>query len=344
MTLNDFIMESAIVETTNDTAVSDIQMEQWNAEINVGMAMLNCMEKYAMLSEYATCDIDEFFEEGTKLDAKIDSVAEWKNSGGKVKKVLGTIGSGILKGLRAIANFFKNLFSKDKNPFARARKLIKNMKFNSKKSLRAQLEEAREDIKGLRKDLQEEMGEHQKTTEKLNKVTKEKNYYEKENWKNWRIAQDYICKVMDLTAELDALKAKNIDLVATVDKLGNALKRAESAEADNAKFINEIQNLTEELNVATRELDATQKENADLNAKNRQLNMTVEAADAKLAQYESKSGDLATKVNDIVPTIERYMAKVKEGKISVDKRTKSFQTIKKFYEFMLDLKSKFSKV
>lgn len=344
MTLNDFIMESAIVETTNDTAVSDIQMEQWNAEINVGMAMLNCMEKYAMLSEYATCDIDEFFEEGTKLDAKIDSVDEWKNSGGKVKKVLGTIGSGILKGLRAIANFFKNLFSKDKNPFARARKLIKNMKFNSKKSLRAQLDEAREDIKGLRKDLQEEMGEHQKTTEKLNKVTKEKNYYEKANWKNQRVAQDYIGKVMDLTAELDALKAKNIDLVATVDKLGNALKRAESAEADNAKFINEIQKLTDDWDVATRELDAAQKENDELKAKNRQLNMTVEAADAKLAQYESESGDLSEKVNDIIPTIERYMGQVKEGKISVDKRTKSFQTIKKFYEFMLDLKSKFSKV
>lgn len=343
MTLNDFIMESAIVETTNDTAVSDIQMEQWNAEINVGMAMLNCMEKYAMLSEYATCDIDEFFEEG-KLDDKIASVDEWKNSGGKVKKILGTIGGGILKGLRAIANFFKNLFSKDKNPFARARRLIKKMKFNSKKSLRAQLAEAREDIKGLREDLKEEMKENKETNDKLNKVTKEKNYYEKENWKNQRAAQDAIGKVMDLTAELDALKAKNIDLVATVDKLDKALKKAESAEADNAKFINEIQDLYEELDVATRELDAAQKENADLKAKNRQLNMTVEAADAKLAQYESESGNLAEKVNAIVPTIEKYMGQVEEGKISVDKRTKSFQTIKKFYGFMLDLKSKFSKV
>ena len=72
--------------------------------------------------------------------------------------------------------------------------------------------------------------------------------------------------------------------------------------------------------------------------------MTVEAADAKLAQYESESGDLTEKVNAIVPTIERYMNQVKDGKISVDKRTKSFQTIKKIYEFMLDLKSKFSKV
>lgn len=336
MTLNDFIMESAIVETTNDTAVSDIQMEQYNAEINVGMAMLNCMEKYAMLVEYATCDIGEFFEEG-KLDDKIASVDEWKNSGGKVKKVLGTIGSGILKGLRAIANFFKNLFSKDKNPFARAKKLIQKMKFNSKKSLRAQLEEAREDLK-------EEMKENKETNDKLNKVTKERDYLEKQNNKNQRIAQDYIGKVMDLTKELDALKAKNIDLVGTVDKLGNALKRAESAEADNAKFINEIQDLTEKWDVATRELDAAQKENADLKSANKNLNMSVEAAEAKLSQYESESANLSEKVNAIIPALESYFAKVDDGKISVDKRTKSFKTIKEFYGFMLKLKTAFSKL
>lgn len=344
MTLNDFIMESAIVETTNDTAVSDIQMEQWNAEINVGMAMLGYMEKYAMLSEYATCDIDEFFEEGTKLDAKIDSVDEWKNSGGKVKKILGTIGGGILKGLRAIATFFKNLFSKDKNPFARAKRLIQKMKFNSKKSLRAQLAEAREDIKGLRSDLQEEMKENKETNDKLNKVTKERDYLEKQNNKNQRIAQDYIGKVMDLTKELDALKAKNVDLVATVDKLSNALKRAESAEADNAKYIKEIQDLTDAWDVATRELDAAQKENADLKSANKNLNMTVEAAEAKLTQYESESGDLATKVNNIIPAFEAYFAKVDEGKISVDKRTKSFKSIKEFYAFMLKLKARFAKL
>ena len=316
MTLNDFIMESAIVETTNDTAVSDIQMEQWNAEINVGMAMLNCMEKYAMLSEYATCGIDEFFEEGAKLDAKIDSVDEWKNSGGKVKKVLGTIGSGILKGLRAIATFFKDLFSKDKNPFARAKRLIQKMKFNSKKSLRAQLE----------------------------KVTKERDYLEKQNNKNWRIAQDYIGKVTDLTKELDALKAKNIDLVGTVDKLSNALKRAESAEADKAKFINEIHKLTEDWDVASTELDAAQKEIADLKAKNKNLNMTVEAAEAKLTQYESESANLSEKVNAIIPALESYFAKVDDGKISIDKRTKSFKTIEEFYGFMLKLKTAFSKL
>jgi predicted nuclease with TOPRIM domain len=336
-------MESAIVETTNDTAVSDIQMEQWNAEINVGMAMLNCMEKYAMLAEYATCDIDEFFEEG-KLDDKIASVDEWKNSGGKVKKIIGTIGSGILKGLRAIANFFKDLFSKDKNPFARAKRLIQKMKFNSKKSLRARLEEAREDIKGLREDLKEEMKENKEANDKLNKVTKERDYLEKQNNKNQRIAQDYIGKVMDLTKELDALKAKNIDLVATVEKLSGALKRAEKAEADNARLIKEIQDLTEDWDVATRELDAVQKENADLKSANKNLNMSVEAAEAKLTQYESESSNLATKVNDIIPVIADYIAKADEGKIPVDRRTKSFKNIKSFYGFLLKLKARFAKL
>lgn len=343
MTLNDFIMESAIVETTNDTAVSDIQMEQWNAEINVGMAMLNCMEKYSMLAEYATCDIAEFFEEG-KLDDKIASVDEWKSSGGKVKKILGTIGGGILKGLRAIANFFKDLFSKDKNPFARAKRLIQKMKFNSKKSLRAQLAEAREDIKGLREDLKEEMKEHKETNDKLNKVTKERDYLEKQNNKNQRIAQDYIGKVMDLTKQLDALKAKNIDLVATVEKLSNALKRAESAEAKNDYFIKQIQDLTEDWGVASAELDAAQKEIAELKEKNRNLEMTVEAAEAKLSHYESESANMSEQVNALVPVIADYLAKVDDGKISVDKRTKSFKSIKDCYSVLLKLKAAFSKL
>lgn len=327
MTLNDFIMESAIVETTNDTAVSDIQMEQWNAEINVGMAMLNCMEKYAMLSEYATCDIDEFFEEGAKLDAKIDSVDEWKNSGGKVKKVLGTIGSGILKGLRAIANFFKNLFSKDKNPFARAKRLIQKMKFNSKKSLRAQLAEARE-------DLQEEMEENKELTDKYNKTKKERDYYEKENWKNQRAAQDNIGKVMDLTAKLEALEAKHGDLVAQVKKLSTALKEAES---DNAKFVKTIQDLYDEYQEETIEL------REKLDAANKKLDMTVAEAESKLGKWEAKSAELTKQVEDTISDVEAYLAKVDEGKIPVDRRTKSFKSIKGLYGFLLELKSKLSK-
>lgn len=336
MTLNDFIMESAIVETTNDTAVSDIQMEQWNAEINVGMAMLNCMEKYAMLSEYATCDIDEFFEEG-KLDDKIASVDEWKNNGGKVKKILGTIGGGILKGLRAIATFFKNLFSKDKNPFARAKRLIQKMKFNSKKSLRAQLAEAREDIKGLREDLHEEMKEHKETTDKLNKATKERDYYEKENWKNQRIAADNIGKVMDLTAKLEKLEAKHGDLIAQVKKLGDALERAETAEAENAKFKKVIQDLYEKYQEETIEL------REKLDDANKKLDMSVADAESKLGKWESKSVELTKQVEETIGKVEKYFAKVEDGKISVDKRTASHQSIKGLYSMLLQLKAELTK-
>ena len=327
MTLNDFIMESAIVETTNDTAVSDIQMEQYNAEINVGMAMLNCMEKYAMLSEYATCDINEFFEEG-KLDDKIANVDEWKNSGGKVKKVLGTIGAGILKGLRAIANFFKNLFSKDKNPFARAKRLIQKMKFNSKKSLRAQLAEAREDIK-------EEMKENKELTDKYNKTKKERDYYEKENWKNQRAAQDNIGKVMDLTAKLETIESKHGDLVAQVKKLSTALKEAES---DNAKFVKTIQDLYEEYQEETIEL------REKLDESNKKLDMTVADSEAKLTKWEAKSVELTKQVEDTIADVDAYFAKVDEGKISVDKRTKSYKSIKGLYAMLLELKARLSKV
>lgn len=345
MTLNDFIMESAIVETTNDTSVSDIQMEQWNAEINVGMAMLNCMEKYAMLAEYATCDVAEFFEEGAKLDAKIDSVDEWKNSGGKVKKVLGTIGSGILKGLRAIANFFKNLFSKDKNPFARAKKLIEKMKLNSKKSLKTQLEEANTAVKNLQDD-NDDLYKANAALEKKNKqVTEERdtawNNINKLRKESSDTIQEYVNKVFILTAQLDDLKAKNVNLVATIDKLNKALKQAES---DKSDFIKEIQDLTEDFDVASRELAAAQHENADLKSKNKNLNITVEAAKAKLSQYESESVELSEKVNAILPTLDDYFAKVKDGKISVDKRTKSFRALKQFYADMLKLKAAFSKL
>lgn len=125
-TYNDFVMESAMVETTNDTEVSDIQMEQWNAEFNVACAAFDALRKYSLIAEYAQCDVDEFVQES--LDDKISKVDDWKNSGGKMKKVLGTIVSGLLKAFRAVANFFKNLFSKENNPFAKAARLLKKYK------------------------------------------------------------------------------------------------------------------------------------------------------------------------------------------------------------------------
>jgi chromosome segregation ATPase len=292
-------MESAIVETTNDTAVSDIQMEQWNAEINVGMAMLNCMEKYSMLAEYATCDVAEFFEEGAKLDAKIDSVDEWKNSGGKVKKIIGTIGSGILKALRAVANFFKNLFSKDKNPFARAKKLIEKMKLNSKKSLKEQLAEKDEHIKR------------------------------------------YINRIINLKDEFNALKAKNIDLLKEVDKLNSALG---DAKAENSRLTGVIQDLYEDLDIATRELDASQKENSELKSSLKQSNQTVGELEAELTKYEKEFADLSVKVDNAVNKVEAYFAKIDSGKISVDKRSASYKAIDSFKDMLLALQRKFKNV
>ena len=137
MTLNDFIMESAIVETTNDTAVSDIQMEQWNAEINVASAMFDVMTKYTTIAEYATCDVDEFFEESkygpsatAKLTGKISKVEDWKKDGGAIKKILGTIAIGVLKLIRAVARFFNKIFKSEKNPFRKAAKWLKEKKAN----------------------------------------------------------------------------------------------------------------------------------------------------------------------------------------------------------------------
>jgi uncharacterized phage infection (PIP) family protein YhgE len=292
-------MESALIETTNDTSVSDIQMEQWNAEINVGMAMLNCMEKYSMLAEYATCDVAEFFEEGTKLDDKIASVDEWKNSGGKVKKILGTVGSGILKGLRAIANFFKDLFSKDKNPFARAKNLLKKMKLDTKKSLREQLKE-----------------------------------------KDARLGS-YINRIITLKEEFNALKAKNVDLLKDVDKLNAVLK---DAKGENSRLIGELQDLTEDWDIATRELDASQKENSELKSSLKQSNQTVGELEAELTKYENEFSQLSTKVNTAVDGVEAYFAKIEDGKISVDMRSASFKAINSFYGTLVGTKKKFNKL
>lgn len=138
-TYEDFVMESAMVEATNETSVDDITMEQWNAEFNVACAAFDAFNKYALIAEYAQCDVDEFVQES--LDDKINKVDDWKNSGGKAKKILGTIWSGLLKMIRAVGNFFKNLFSKENNPFAKASRLLKKMKEGSKKNLRSNLEE-----------------------------------------------------------------------------------------------------------------------------------------------------------------------------------------------------------
>lgn len=170
-TYNDFVMESAMVETTNDTLVSDIQMEQWNAEFNVACAAFDALNKYSLIAEYAQCDVEEFVQES--LDDKINKVDDWKNSGGKMKKVLGTIASGALKAFRAVAKFFKNLFSKQNNPF---RKLANYLKANSKKNYRdtiADLGMKNREIEKLKGELAEEKATRERLAQEGVKLSRQ---------------------------------------------------------------------------------------------------------------------------------------------------------------------------
>ena len=175
MTLNDFIMESAIAETTNDTSVSDIQMEQWNAEINVASAMFDVMTKYATIAEYATCDVDEFFSESkygpsasAKLTSKMAKVEEWKKSGGAIKKVLGTIAYGVLKMARAVVRFYTKHFKSEKNPFRKLAKWLREHKAEraaKKAEKKAEKGLSEKEIEKLNKDPEYQARGQQKRSE-----------------------------------------------------------------------------------------------------------------------------------------------------------------------------------
>lgn len=146
-TYDDFVMESAMVETTNETAVSDIAMEQYTAEFNVACAAFDAFNKYSLIAEYASCDVDEFFQESkngpdftTRLTGKIADVGQWKNSGGKMKKILGSIAEAVLRFVRMLARGLKKLFSKASSPvkkltnWAKAKKAGKKQAKEDKKN------------------------------------------------------------------------------------------------------------------------------------------------------------------------------------------------------------------
>lgn len=102
MTYNDFVMESAMVETTNDTDINDIGMAQLDAEMAVLEACLDTMYKYSLISEYAQCDVDEFYEE---------SAADWlKEKASAVGSTLKKWGETILEKIKAIVKWIINLF------------------------------------------------------------------------------------------------------------------------------------------------------------------------------------------------------------------------------------------
>lgn len=101
-TYNDFVMESAMVETTNDTDINDIGMAQLDAEMSVLEACLDTMYKYSLISEYAECDVDEFYEE---------SVADWlKEKASAVGSTLKKWGETILEKIKAAVKWIINLF------------------------------------------------------------------------------------------------------------------------------------------------------------------------------------------------------------------------------------------
>ena len=102
MTYNDFVMESAMVEATNDTDINDISMAQLDAEMSVLEAFLDCAYKYNLISEYAECDVDEFYEE---------SAADWlKEKASSVGSTLKKWGETILEKIKTFVKWVINIF------------------------------------------------------------------------------------------------------------------------------------------------------------------------------------------------------------------------------------------
>lgn len=298
MTLNDFIMESAIVETTNDTAVSDIQMEQWNAEINVASSIFDVMTKYVTIAEYATCDVDEFFSESkygpsvtAKLTGKIAKVEEWKKDGGAIKKVLGTIAVGVLKMVRAVARFFKNRFKSEKNPF---RKLAKWLREH--KAERAAKKAEKKAEKGL----------SEKEIEKLNndaeyQLEGQKKRYEARIAELERQNAAYAKKVEHLIANCKEWAAKFKATNAALEKANAALDTIKKALEGSKSQIDRLQsNLVDSKNELNQAVDLLKKAFATQNTNQRRS--TNNKIGAFLDKYDSaddiQDAEAAAKVSE----------------------------------------------
>lgn len=248
MTLNDFIMESAIVETTNDTAVSDIQMEQWNAEINVASSMFDVMTKYATIAEYATCDVEEFFEESkygpsvtAKLTGKISKVEEWKKDGGAIKKVLGTIAIGVLKMVRAVARFFKKIFKSEKNPFRKLAKWLKEKKANraeKKAEKKAEKGLSEKEIKKLNNDAEYQLeGQKKRSDAIIGELERKNSALEKKAAYLLANCKEFAAKFKVTNAALDKANAA---LDATKKALENATSEKNRLQTNLVDKVNEV--------------------------------------------------------------------------------------------------------
>ena len=314
MTLNDFIMESAIVETTNDTAVSDIQMEQWNAEINVASSMFDVMTKYATIAEYATCDVEEFFEESkygpsatAKLTGKIAKVEEWKKDGGAIKKVLGTIAIGVLKMVRAVARFFKKIFKSEKNPFRKIAKWLKEKKANGaakKAEKKAEKGLSEKEIKKLNNDPEYQLqGQTKRYEAQLSESERKNAALEKKAGYLLANCKEFAAKFKATSAALDKANAA---LDATKKALENASSEKNRLQTNLVDKVNEM-NQAEDL---LRKAFATQNKN-QRRATNAAIGAFLDRNEPVMENIEA-AAKASEETADKLETVEVKMADINE--------------------------------
>ena len=302
-TFNDFVMESAMIENTNDTGVNDIEMEQWNAEFNVACAAFDAFNKYSLIAEYAQCDVEEFVQES--LDDKINKVEDWKNSGGKAKKILGTIAAGALKVFRAVANFFKNLFSKNNNPF---RKLGNYLKSHSKKSYRNAAENAAKENEKLKGELAEEKATRNKLANegvelnrKLKAVMKEAKKY-KTLYQNM---QQSSAKALEEARAIAKSKGADVErlqgnVIEHINKFNEALELIKK----NAAFRNNGKDLKAEDKAFIDKYDSKEDNSGKAPTMDEVAEVLFAAAEASEASTEN-----INKVSDLMPDIKDIIEK-----------------------------------
>lgn len=255
-TYNDFVMESAMVENTNCTDIDTIQMEQYAAEFNVAMAAFNAFNKYSLIAEYAQCDVEEFVQES--LDDKIAKVDDWKNSGGKAKKALGTAASALLKMIRAVANFFKRLFGKETNPFAKIAKALRKRKaLKSGHGMAIDTKDVGTDVNRRIAD-NEEKAKLRKENEKLKAENSKLEQGVKElglQAANWRAQYQAILKALDeANATLEALKKAKSESDAALGKANEYIEKADAILAQVSNTSVYKKNVAKKVNAQARDL------------------------------------------------------------------------------------------
>jgi chromosome segregation ATPase len=354
MTLNDFIMESAIVETTNDTSVSDIQMEQWNAEINVASAMFDVMTKYAMLSEYATCDVDEFFTESkygpsvtAKLTGKIAKVEEWKKDGNAIKKVLGTIAIGVLKMVRAVARFFKKRFVSEKNPFRKLAKWLKEKKAN-RAAKKAEEGLSEKEIKKLNSDAEYQLQGQEKRhaaqmaeMERKNAALEKKAGYLLANCKELaakfkvtNAALDKANAALDATkkalenasSEKNRLQTNLVDKVNELNQAEDLLRKAFATQNKNQRratnkaigaFLDRNDPVMEDIEVAAKASEETAEKLEAVEVKMADISEVINKADGGNSDLVKYAKDALVSVKFIVQTGQELGNEVTGSKVSL---------------------------